>query len=82
MDIRDSQAPIIPINTYDNEVTFLACKKLFENGVYVNPVVSPAVPVGESIIRTSYMATLTHEQIDRATDIIAKVMAELNLLKK
>ena len=82
VDIRDSEAPIIPINTYDNETTFIACKKLFENGVYVNPVVSPAVPVGQSIIRTSYMATLTDEQIERATDIIAKVMGELNLLKK
>ena len=82
VDIRDSEAPIIPINTYDNETTFLACKKLFENGVYVNPVVSPAVPVGQSIIRTSYMATLTDDQIKKATDSIAKVMGELNLLKK
>ena len=82
VDIRDSEAPIIPINTYDNETTFIACKKLFENGVYVNPVISPAVPIGQSIIRTSYMATLTDEQIERATDIIARVMKELNLLKK
>lgn len=82
VDIRDSEAPIIPINTYDNETTFIACKKLFENGVYVNPVISPAVPIGQSIIRTSYMATLTDEQIERATDIIAQVMGELNLLKK
>ncbi len=82
VDIRDSQAPIIPINTYDDELTFIACKKLFENGVYVNPVISPAVPAGQAIIRTSYMATLTREQIDRATDIIAKVMDELGLLKK
>lgn len=82
VDIRDSEAPIIPINTYDNETTFIACKKLFENGVYVNPVISPAVPIGQSIIRTSYMATLTDEQIERATDVIAQVMGELNLLKK
>lgn len=82
VDIRDSEAPIIPINTYDNETTFIACKKLFENGVYVNPVISPAVPIGQSIIRTSYMATLTDEQIERATDIIARIMGELNLLKK
>ncbi len=82
VDIRDSFAPIIPINTYDNEVTFIACKKLFEKGVYVNSVISPAVPVGQAIIRTSYMATLTKEQIDRATNIIAEVMEELNLLKK
>lgn len=82
VDIRESEAPIIPINTYDDEITFVACKKLFDKGVYVNSVISPAVPVGQSIIRTSYMATLTNEQIDRATDIIAEVMAELNLLKK
>ncbi len=82
VDIRDSFAPIIPINTYDNEITFVACKKLFDKGVYVNSVISPAVPVGQAIIRTSYMATLTKEQIDKATDIIAEVMKELNLLKK
>lgn len=74
--------PIIPINTYDNEVTFLACKRLFEEGVYVNSTVSPAVPVGQAILRTSYMATLTEEQIDRAVAIIHKVMEELNLLVK
>ena len=82
VDIRDSEAPIIPLNTYDDDMTFIACKKIFEAGVYVNPVVSPAAPTGGAIIRTSYMATLTKEQIDRATDIIAKVMGELGLLKK
>ncbi len=82
VDIRDSEAPIIPINTYDDETTFIACKMLFERGVYVNPVVSPAAPAGGAIIRTSYMATLNEEQIDRATDIIAGVMKDLNLLKK
>ena len=74
--------PIIPINTYENEVTFLACKRLFEEGVYVNSTVSPAVPVGQAILRTSYMATLTEEQIDRAVKIIHKVMEELGLLVK
>ena len=72
--------PIIPINTYENETTFLACKRLFEEGVYVNSTVSPAVPVGQAILRTSYMATLSEEQIDRAVKIIAKVMGELGLL--
>ncbi len=82
VDIRDSQAPIIPINTYTDENTFRACMMLFERGVYVNPVVAPAAPEGGSIIRTSYMATLTNEQIDRATDIIAGVMKDLGLLTK
>ncbi len=82
IDIRDSVAPIIPINTYDDKLTFKICMELFDAGVYVNPVVAPAAPAGEAMIRTSYMATLTEEQIDRAADIIAEVMARHNLLKK
>ena len=75
--IRKSEAPIIPINTYDDWRTFVACKILFENGVYVNPCISPSVPVGEAIIRTSYTATHTKELMDEAADIIQKVFAEL-----
>ncbi len=75
--IRKSEAPIIPINTYDDWRTFVACKMLFENGVYVNPCISPSVPVGEAIIRTSYTATHTKELMDEAADIIQKVFAEL-----
>lgn len=75
--IRESQAPIIPINTYDDIRTFYACKVLFDNGVYVNPCISPAVPVGEAIIRTSYTATHTKELMDEAADIIKKVFDEL-----
>lgn len=82
IDIRDSVAPIIPINTYDDITTFVVCMELFDAGVYVNPVVSPAAPAGGAMIRTSYMSTLTYEQIDRAADIIASVMAKHNLLLK
>jgi len=77
IDIRESVAPIIPINTYDDYFTFLACKKLFENGVYVNPVVSPAVPAGDAIIRTSYTATHTPELMDEAMDIIKATFDQL-----
>lgn len=82
IDIQDSQAPIIPINTYEDETTFVVCKELFENGLYVNPTVSPAVPVGHAIIRTSFMATITKDQVDRATKILVKVLGAHNLLKK
>lgn len=82
IDIRDSQAPIIPINTYDDIATFKICMELFDDGVYVNPVVSPAAPAGKAMIRTSYMATLNEEQIDRAANIIASVMKKHNLLLK
>lgn len=72
-----SKTPIVAIYTYDDEKTFRACKMLFERGVYVNPVVSPAVPVGESLIRTSYTATHTHEQLDEAMDKIKQVLDEI-----
>ncbi len=75
--IRESVAPIIPINTYEDYRTFLACKTLFERGVYVNPVVSPAVAPGDAIIRTSYTATHTEELMDEAADIIKDVLESL-----
>ena len=69
--------PIIPIYTYYNRRTFTACKLLFERGVYVNSTVSPAVPVGQSLLRTSYMATHTEEQMDRAIKEIVAVLDEV-----
>jgi len=78
IDIIDSQTPIIPIYTYGDVRTFTACKLLFDRGVYVNPVVSPATPVGMSLIRTSYTATHTEEQMDRALIQIKEV---LNVVK-
>ena len=74
IDIIDSETPIIPIYTYTNRRTFVACKMLFERGVYVNPVVSPATPVGLSLIRTSYTATHTKDQMDRALKQIKEVL--------
>ncbi len=79
IEIMDSKSgvPIIPIYTYGNLRTFTACQKLFERGVYVNPTVSPAVPVGKSLLRTSYMATHTEEQMDRAIFHIKNVLEEV-----
>ena len=76
-----SGTPIIPIYTYENLRTFVACQKLFEKGVYVNPTVSPAVPVGQSLIRTSYMATHTFEQMDIAAKKIKEVLEEVKDIK-
>lgn len=79
INILDSgdNTPIIPILTYQNLRTFIACQKLFDRGVYVNPTVSPAVPVGMSLIRTSYMTTHTEEQLDRARVQIKAVLKEV-----
>lgn len=73
----DGKAPIVAIWTYSDENSFVACKKLLEKGVYVNPVISPAVPVGQSILRTSYTATHTKEQLDEAMDKIKEVLDEI-----
>lgn len=78
---RESKTPIIPIYTYEVETTLLACKMLFEEGVYVNPVLPPATPVGECLIRTSYTATHTKELMDEAADKILKVLKQLNIVK-
>lgn len=72
-----SSTPIIPIMTYDDTRTFMICRRLFDEGVYVNPVISPAVPQGQSMVRTTYMATHTTDIIDEAIEIIAKVFAEI-----
>ena len=74
VNIIESKTPIIPIYTYDDEKTFVACKMLLERGVYVNPVVSPATPVGQSLLRTSYTASHTKEQMDKAICAIKEVL--------
>lgn len=74
--IIDAETPIIPIYTYDDLTTFKVCVELQKRGVYVNPVVSPAVPEGQSMLRTSYTATHTKEQMEYAAQKIAEVLKE------
>ena len=79
--IIDAETPIIPVFTYDDLTTFKACTMLQRRGVYVNPVVSPAVPEGQSMLRTSYTATHTKKQMEYAASKIAEVFKELGLLQ-
>lgn len=76
----NTQTPIIPVIIGENEPTFLTWKLLFERGLYTNPVVSPGVPPGQSLLRTSYMATHTDKQLDCALDIMASVGRQLGLI--
>ncbi len=78
--IIDSETPIIPIYTYDDYKAFIACKMLLERGVYVNPVVTPATPQGKALLRTSYTATHTKEQMDKAMKAIHDVLCELEII--
>jgi 7-keto-8-aminopelargonate synthetase-like enzyme len=75
-----TETPIIPIIIGEDNPTLLTWKMLFQHGLYTNPVLSPAVPPGQSLLRTSYMATHTEEQLDRALDIFAKVGRQLGLI--
>ena len=79
--IIESTTPIIPIYVYEDEKAFMACKLLLEKGVYVNPVISPATPKGQALLRTSYMATHTKPQIDFAVEKIAEVLKTIGVLK-
>ena len=79
-DTGTSVTPVIPIVIGDDDLTFLAWKLLFENGVFVNPVISPAVSPGRQLLRTSYMATHTDEQLERVLEIFARVGKDLGLI--
>jgi len=59
-----SVTPIIPLMIFDDEKAFMLWKYLREHGIFANPVIYPAVPVGQSLIRTSYSATHTDEELD------------------
>jgi 8-amino-7-oxononanoate synthase len=71
-----SETPIVPILIKDPMKTYRMCKGLFENGVFVNSVISPAVPEGRELLRTSYMASHTEEQLDRVLAAFEKVGKE------
>jgi 7-keto-8-aminopelargonate synthetase-like enzyme len=71
---------VIPIIIGNDEKTFVTWKMLFDNGVFVNPVISPAVNQGHQLLRTSYMATHTDEQMDRVLEVFARVGKEMGLI--
>lgn len=67
---------VVPIYTYDMVRTLAICRRLLDEGVYVNPVLPPAVPENMCMLRTSYTATHTPAQIDEAAEIIIRVFRE------
>jgi 8-amino-7-oxononanoate synthase len=79
-DIGNSTTPVIPIIIGDDALTLMTWKLLFEAGVFVNPVLTPAVPTGRQLLRTSYMATHTDEQLDRVLEIFEQVGKQVGLI--
>lgn len=75
-----TETPIIPLVIGDNDQTFLLWKALFERGVYVNPIISPAVPPNGSLIRTSYMAIHTDEELDQVLEITGEEGRKLGII--
>ncbi len=74
-----TESPIIPVYIRDNYKTFYITKMLQENGIFVNPVVSPAVPSDSSLIRFSLMATHTFAQIEEAVEKLTKAAVSLEV---
>lgn len=81
-DIGKTETPIIPIFIRNNEKTLSLTKTLLERGVFVNPILSPAVPAESTLIRFSLMATHTFEQIDEAIYNISTACKELDIKSK
>jgi len=80
-DTGTSETPIIPLLMGEMELAFTMWKILSDEGVFVNPVAPPATPPGRCLIRTSYMATHTDEQLDRVLVIIEKAGRKLGVIK-
>ncbi|MEO0206794.1 MAG: aminotransferase class I/II-fold pyridoxal phosphate-dependent enzyme, partial [candidate division WOR-3 bacterium] len=81
LDTGNSTTPVIPVIIGEDEKCFAFWKALFENGVFANPVISPATPPGRALIRTSYMATHTDEDISTVLDVFAMCAKEFGLVK-
>lgn len=79
-DTRESASPVIPLVIGDDMDVYRMTAKLEREGVFANPVVSPAVPPGHAMIRTSYMATHTREHLDCALSAFARVGREMGVI--
>jgi 8-amino-7-oxononanoate synthase len=79
-EIGKPESPVIPILVGQDEIAYEMAVRLQDEGVFANPVVSPAVQPGNAMIRTSYMATHTQEHLDRSLEALRKVGREMGIL--
>jgi len=78
--IGATQTPIVPIYIGEDMKTFVFWKALTEAGLFTNPIISPAVPPGQALIRTSYTATHTDDQLDRVLQIFYQVGKKFEII--
>jgi 8-amino-7-oxononanoate synthase len=78
--VGTSETPIVPLLIGNNEKTFLLWKQAFERGVYVNPVITPAVPPQRALIRTSCMAIHSQDELDQAMEIMGQEARKLGII--
>lgn len=78
-EIGNTSTPIIPLFVRDNEKTFLLTHRLLEEGIFISPVIAPAVPSQDTLIRIAMMATHTREQVDYVVDKIHQCFKELEI---
>jgi len=79
-DVGPTVTPIVPLIIGDMDTCLMLWREVSDNGLFVNPVVPPAVPPGRSLIRTSYIATHTDEQLDFALDVFRKAGKKLGII--
>jgi len=77
-----STTPIIPIYIRDVDKTFILTKMLLDHGVFVNPVISPAVPPEDSLLRFSLMATHTKAHIDEAIEKMHAISKQIGVFER
>jgi len=80
-DIGNPDSPVIPIMVGDDPIAYEMAVRLQDEGVFANPVVTPAVPPGSAMIRTSYMATHTRAHLDQALDALRSVGRQLGVIR-
>lgn len=80
-EIGPTETPIIPLYIRDMQKTFAITRELLDNGIFVSPVIPPACPPEETLIRFALMATHSKEQIDRAVEVLVKVFRKYGVIK-
>ena len=79
-DIGATQTPIVPVMVGEDMDCFAFWKELFDNGIFTNPAISPAVQPGHALLRTSYTATHTDEHLDRVLEVFEKIGKKIGII--